>query len=65
MDQRQSCPSWTVWQKVLQGQVQGTAGGDIRLATEAGETRLPFGAIARAKLVITEDLISASERRRH
>ena len=51
--------------KRFRGRLLGTAGGDIRLATEAGETRLPFGAIARAKLVITDDLISASERRRH
>ena len=51
--------------KRFRGRLLGTAGEDIRLATEAGETRLPFGAIARAKLVITDDLISASERRRH
>ena len=51
--------------KRFRGRLLGTAGGDIRLATEAGETRLPYGAVARAKLVITDDLISASERRRH
>lgn len=51
--------------KRFRGRLLGTAGGDIRLATEAGETRLPFAAIARAKLVITDDLLSAAERRRH
>ena len=51
--------------KRFRGRLLGTAGGDIRLATDAGETRLPFDAVARAKLVITDDLISASERRRH
>jgi hypothetical protein len=32
----------------------------VRLATEAGETELPFDAVARAKLVITDDLIAAA-----
>jgi ribosome maturation factor RimP len=51
--------------KRFRGRLLGTADGDIRLVTEAGERRFPFAAVVRAKLVITDDLISAPERRRH
>ena len=48
--------------KRFRGRLLGTADGDIRLATEAGEMRLPLAAVARAKLVITDDLINATAR---
>jgi ribosome maturation factor RimP len=46
----------------FRGRLMGTAEGVLRLLTEAGETRLPLDAIARAKLALTEDLIAASSR---
>jgi hypothetical protein len=36
----------------------------VRLATEIGETELPLDAVARAKLVLTDDLIAATRRPR-
>jgi ribosome maturation factor RimP len=51
--------------KRFRGRLLGCAEGDIRLATEAGEARLPLAAVARAKLVITRDLIAASQSRAH
>ena len=50
--------------KRFRGRLLGTAEGDIRLATDAGETRLPLTAVAKAKLVITDDLINAAVSRR-
>jgi ribosome maturation factor RimP len=44
----------------FRGRLLGTSEGAIRLATEAGETRLPLDAVARAKLVLTDDLIAAA-----
>jgi ribosome maturation factor RimP len=49
----------------FRGRLLGTADGDIRLATEAGETRLPLAAVARAKLVLTEELLSSRQDRAH
>jgi ribosome maturation factor RimP len=51
--------------KRFRGRLLGTVEGDICLATEAGETRLPLAAVARAKLVITDDLIHAAQPRPH
>ena len=51
--------------KRFRGRLLGRAEGDIRLATEVGEARLPLAAVARAKLVITDDLIAASQSRAH
>lgn len=45
--------------KRFRGRLLGTAGSTFRLATEIGETELPLDAVARAKLVLTEDLIAA------
>jgi ribosome maturation factor RimP len=47
--------------KRFRGRLLGTADGAVRLATEAGEARLPLAAVTRAKLVITDDLIAASQ----
>jgi ribosome maturation factor RimP len=44
----------------FRGRLIGTAEGFIRLLTEAGETRLPLDAVSRAKLILTDDLIVAS-----
>ena len=49
--------------KRFRGRLLGTADGEIRLATEAGEARLPMAAVARAKLIVTDELIAASRPR--
>ena len=46
----------------FRGRLIGTAEGVLRLVTEAGETRLPLNAVARAKLILTDDLIAARQR---
>jgi ribosome maturation factor RimP len=46
--------------KRFRGRLLGTAGGNVRLATERGETELPLDTVARAKLVITDELIAAA-----
>ena len=46
--------------KRFRGRLLGTEDGNVRLATEAGEAWFPLAAIARAKLVITDDLIGAA-----
>ena len=49
--------------KRFRGRLLGTARGNVRLATEEGETELPLDTVARAKLVITDDLIAAAQGR--
>jgi ribosome maturation factor RimP len=44
--------------KRFRGRLLGATDGQARLATEAGELRLPLAAIAKAKLIITEDLLA-------
>jgi ribosome maturation factor RimP len=51
--------------KRFRGRLLGTADGDVRLATEAGEARLPLASVARARLVLTDDLIAASRPQTH
>jgi ribosome maturation factor RimP len=46
--------------KRFRGRLRGTSGGNVRVATEDGETELPLDAIARAKLVLTDDLLAAA-----
>jgi len=46
--------------KRFRGRLLGTAAGKVRLATEAGEAELPLEDVARAKLIITDDLIAAA-----
>ena len=46
----------------FRGRLAGTAEGAVRLRTPEGEARLPLDAIARAKLVLTDDLIAAAGR---
>jgi ribosome maturation factor RimP len=50
--------------KRFRGRLLGTSGGNVRLATEIGETELPLDAVVRAKLVLTDDLITATRRAR-
>ena len=49
--------------KRFRGRLLGTADGEVRLATEVGEARLPLASVARARLVLTDDLIAASRPR--
>lgn len=49
--------------KRFRGRLLGLSDGSIRIATDTGEALLPVGAVARAKLVITDDLIAASPAR--
>jgi ribosome maturation factor RimP len=46
--------------KRFRGRLLGRAAGHVRLADEAGEVRLPLAAIAKAKLILTDDLIAAA-----
>jgi ribosome maturation factor RimP len=48
--------------KRFRGRLLGTSGGGVRLATETGEVRLPLAEVARAKLVLTDELIDAARR---
>jgi ribosome maturation factor RimP len=45
----------------FRGRLIGTVGGVLRLLTEAGETLLPLHAVARAKLILTNDLMAAGQ----
>jgi ribosome maturation factor RimP len=45
----------------FRGRLIGTAGGVLRLLTEAGETQLPLDAVVRAKLILTNDLMAAGQ----
>ena len=46
--------------KRFQGTIAAIEGDDVRLATPTGEVLLPFSSIQRAKLVLTDRLISAA-----
>ena len=46
--------------KRFKGRLLGRAGEAVRLAGEAGEVHLPLAAIARAKLVLTDELLALS-----
>jgi ribosome maturation factor RimP len=48
--------------KRFRGRLLGTLAASVRLATETGEVRLPLSDVARAKLVLTDDLVDASRR---
>ena len=48
--------------KRFRGRLVGTKEGVLHLSTEGGETRLPLDAVAKAKLILTDDLIAASQR---
>jgi ribosome maturation factor RimP len=46
------------------GRLLGLEGETVRIETKEGEVALPCAAIAKAKLVLTDDLIAAAERMR-
>ena len=46
--------------KRFRGRLLGRAEQHVRLVGETGEVRLPLAAIARAKLVLTDDLLAAA-----
>ena len=46
------------------GRLLGLEGETVRIETEEGEVALPCAAIAKAKLVLTDDLIAAAEHMR-
>ena len=48
--------------KRFRGRLLGTVEGTVRLLTDAGEIGLPLDAVARAKLVLTDDLIATAQR---
>jgi len=47
----------------FRGRLLGTSEGVVRLLTETGEARLPLDRVARAKLVLTDDLIAQAQRK--
>ena len=47
--------------KRFRGRLLGRADDDVRLIGEAGEVRVPLRAIARAKLVLTDDLLAHAQ----
>ena len=49
--------------KRFRGRLLGREGDAVRLVAEGSEFRLPLGAIARAKLVLTDDLIATAQRK--
>ena len=51
--------------KRFRGRLIGRADGTVRLAAESGEVQLPFADIARAKLILTDDLIAAYTAQAH
>ena len=48
--------------KRFRGRLLGTSAENVRLATDMGELRLPLADVARAKLVLTDDLLDAARR---
>jgi ribosome maturation factor RimP len=49
--------------KRFRGRLLGCDGAAVRLAADGSEFRLPLGAIARAKLILTDDLVAAALRK--
>ena len=47
----------------FRGRLLGSSEGMVRLLTEAGEAQLPLDTVARAKLVLTDDLIARAQRK--
>jgi ribosome maturation factor RimP len=48
----------------FRGRLLGLAGDQVRLALPEGETSIPFDAIKKAKLVLTDELLSAAQTER-
>ena len=47
-------------QRRFQGKIAGVSGETVAVATEKGSVNIPFGAIERAKLVLTDELLKAA-----
>ena len=47
--------------KRFRGRIKGTENDIITLVTDTGEVALPFAAVQKAKLVLTDDLINRSK----
>jgi ribosome maturation factor RimP len=47
--------------KRFRGRLLGRAGDNVRLIAETGEVHVPLSAIARAKLVLTDDLLALAQ----
>src|SRR5690606_3796816 len=48
----------------FRGRLLGLAGDDVRLALPEGEYAIPFDAIKKAKLVLTDELLAAAQKER-
>ena len=48
----------------FRGRLLGIADDQVRLALPEGETAIPFDAIKKAKLVLTEELLAAAQTER-
>lgn len=49
--------------KRFKGRLLGRDGAAVRLAAEGSELRLPLDAIARAKLILTDDLLATAQQK--
>jgi ribosome maturation factor RimP len=49
--------------KRFRGRILGREGDHVRLAAEKGEVRLPLDAIAKAKLVLNDELLALAQRK--
>jgi ribosome maturation factor RimP len=49
--------------KRFRGRLLGRAADEVRLAAAAGEVRLPLAAIAKAKLVLTDELLALAQKK--
>ncbi len=52
-------------QKRFRGRLAGTEGDQILITTDEGPASLPFAALVKAKLMLTDDLIKAGERKKN
>lgn len=48
----------------FRGRLLGLAGADVRLVLPEGEYAIPFDAIKKAKLVLTDELLAAAQKER-
>ena len=51
--------------KRFRGRLKGVSGDRVVIETEDGEADLPFGAIQKAKLVLTDELLAAARNERN
>jgi ribosome maturation factor RimP len=48
----------------FRGRLVGVVGDDVCLQLPEGERRIPYGAVRRAKLVLTDELLAAAQAER-